>query len=351
MLIVSVFNEANSKNIGDMAINAGLISCLKELIGEDCLEINSYGLQSALPIKNELSEHEQKEKKYNINPYLYHLLWSARYIYRISKIISKIKKSNLILLGGGGIFMDNKMQFSTATFFISCLAKFFGVKIYCVGVSANKRHSFLSNFLFRRSVNMMNGIFVRDAGSGVIIKNEFSAICDISGDFAFYVDFCKRHKKNNKVLININGAAIIDRVKYFEKIREIINFYGQQRCELVTTGEKEDFVLSDIFLQQTGFSIKINHFRRYIDYVEFVAGAELVVASRLHAAILSIVAKTKVAIINVGEKQKNFFIAIGLENNILEINKKFSEPKDFNFDEIVAKQKKLCSDAILKIIK
>lgn len=351
MFSVSIFNEANSRNIGDVAINAGLTCCLEKLSDGNNLEINNYGLQSALPIKNNSSEHEHKEKKYNINPYIYHFLWSIRYLCRISKSINKIKKSNLIIIGGGGIFMDNKMQFSTAIFFIACLSKFFGIKVYCVGVSANKQHSFLSDFLFKKSAGMMDGIFVRDAGSGIIIKNNFFADCDVSGDFAFCVDFYGGDKKNNKVLINVNGAVNVNKVKYFEKIKEIIEFYGQERCEFVTTGEKEDFVLADSFLRQTGLAIKINHIKNYIDYMELVSGAHLVVASRLHAAILSIIAKTKVAIINVGEKQKNFFVAAGLENNVIEMDEKFSEPRNFDFGEVVEKQKRLCNNAISKILK
>lgn len=110
---ILIINEYNSLNIGDQAIAFGMRNLIKDVLGDEVI-VEFLGLENCKlnkPVALAKDNLEQKEKN-NLMKWLksirllsgiHVVLWAVRYLFRIFNCRNEIKKSDVIIIGGGGL--------------------------------------------------------------------------------------------------------------------------------------------------------------------------------------------------------------------------------------------------------
>lgn len=92
--------------------------------------------------------------------------WSFR------DVITTLRESDTLLLGGGGLFQDTTSIKSCIWYWgVSRLANFLGVKLWALGQSIGPLHSRLARILTRDALKLCKRVHVRDEKSFMLAKN------------------------------------------------------------------------------------------------------------------------------------------------------------------------------------
>lgn len=351
---IVTFNEAGSSNIGDVAINAGLVNCLRGL-GVDPGQILAVGLQSGQRVSaspscpNGTERSEGRKILDRLPAALYYSMWVFRYVVRFLRLRHELKSAKLFIIGGGGIIMDNKSQFATAMAIVALFARLYRIPTACLGVSAADKRGWLSDWLFRFSLRRMNMVFARDDESRATIEKLSGVTCGVCGDFAFSSVQLVQRAAPSLVLINVSSMVSMPQVEYFEWLKRLANAYAPSDIRLFTTGDLEDFELAKKFAASDGRTLVVFHCVQLSDYVGLLQQAKQVFASRLHAGIIALAGGVPCSMLAVGSKQRNFFRSVGLAHCVLEPSMPTPAPGSdlgVSTSELRSSQIDLCSSAL-----
>lgn len=380
---ILIINEYNSLNIGDQAIAFGMRNLIKDVLGDEVI-VELLGLENCKlnkPVALAKDNLEQKEKN-NLMKWLksirlfsriHVVLWAVRYLFRIFNCRNEIKKSDVIIIGGGGIIMNNDFHFPIAIRFISSLCRFYGKSYGFSGVSIGGEINKTMIRFLSSSIKKASFFHVRDPISKKEIEEKFSRQVQLFSDFAFYGDYLfadhNENIKNKKVAVNISGYLAgytrQECVEYKESMLKLIKFLTKDyNVILVSTGWPDDNIAirelydlldpSEVEKCRCAFPVDLNEYIREINKVVCV------IATRLHASIIATASLVPSIVIGTGKKQVGFVSGIGMSDFLLErhkindidcvlkmLNKISSENNDLL--GVVNKQRKLCREAILNI--
>jgi polysaccharide pyruvyl transferase WcaK-like protein len=350
---VLTLNEICSTNIGDQAIAEGLNNAIYDVFGPDTKILN-FCLQrgkmhsNTIPSKN---GHTGKTEPALDATFLYHLAWTLRYIFRLAFAIPKFLKTDLAIFGGGGIIMNNRLQFPTALFLCGLLLKTLRIPYAVTGVSMSGELDELSKYLFKRFLHGALQVDVRDPVSSHKMALELNVHPSEGADYAFCLpapsDEISIDDDTFEYLLNIS-SSVENKAEYARWIQDFISFNSDKSVAIVTTGVESDIRLAeDIVLHHPSKHLSIFHPVTYSQYCKLATASRLVIASRLHSGILAITSKSATMILDVGFKQRGFFKAIGLPNLVIKVKHLASEghlqmPADLDLDQIAELQKSLC---------
>jgi len=190
MKILTV-NEICSNNIGDQAIGAGLNLAIQHVFGLGT-EIYNFSLQkgsfpSVAPVrKAKTAESDSGDLKVSIAR---HSLWSFRYLYRLLFAMKTISKVDLVIVGGGSLVMNNKLQFPTALYICGLLFNIFNKPYAVSGVSMSGEINGVAHVLFARFLKGAIHVDMRDPISREKGRLLFSLEIAQGSDYAFLLDY------------------------------------------------------------------------------------------------------------------------------------------------------------------
>lgn len=357
---ILTINEISSKNIGDQAIGIGLNVAIKEIFGP-ATEIYNFSVQKGQFIESITSSAATKVRSDSGNldvSVIYHFIWTLRYIFRLLFAIPTFSKIDFAIVGGGSLIMNNKLQFPTALFLCGSLLRFLGKPYAVSGVSMSGEVDGVARHLFQRFLKGALHVDMRDPISINKAQDLFSINVHTGSDYAFALNEIQPIKqvviKEFKILLNIS-ASVKNMNSYLTLIRKIIGTNDCDRVALITTGDVGDIALTTSIANEFHLpASNIFHADSCYDFCRVAQKADVVIGSRLHAAILAIFSKSRTLIMDVGYKQKGFFMGLGLDKNIIDYTNNadilFLTDDSRRYDEFDCQnQKEICLENLRRI--
>jgi polysaccharide pyruvyl transferase WcaK-like protein len=347
---VAVFGEWNTTNLGDRAIFEGVIEFFEE-IG---WAVNGYGLGSltsvpssdafSLPGENnlredleglmlkEVSEHKFTYYHYALFGQLKRPLRNLRQHLRIRKLIPQLQEVQAIVVGGGALLSDWDLHFPQSLKTLTWAAKELQIPLFCLGCSAEGEWSSKGKQIITDFAQACHYLATRDQGTATRISELLSRPIDVFGDFALkkFQDRQATVPTQKKVL----AVNVMQLPKIFEEYQQIyesvlidsLNTFCHENSadhklyvKLFTTGTSEDIPPAKRVLSHLNFEGKSLAIPSDLKSLQtIIRNGHVVVAARLHAAILAISEGKPVIGFSVGNKIERFFSIMGVDEYSLE---------------------------------
>lgn len=360
-LLILTYNEYLSCNVGDNAINEGLNEAIKDVFGADA-EIYSIGLQNGLSGERSAQKNidisdkvsDSIHKKTNI---FYHAAWTIRYIFRLLLSLKKVRRASLAIVGGGGILMNNNYQFPTALFINSVIFRLFKIPYCLTGVSFSGELNFISKLMFSYFFHGACHVDVRDPGSKKRMLVDFELEVEQGADYAFCNSVNFKAKKEYDLMLNIS-SAVKNTLEYRCGVFKLLEKVKDKRILVLTTGDPGDEKLAKSLISDAGLGgIEFVAAKQFSDVIRCAKMSRRVIATRLHAGILSLLSGVPTSVINIGDKQVDFFVGIGLEGNVIDISSldkyytNYFDTEVTFLEGICSSQRNICLQMIRKMSK
>lgn len=350
--------DGENSNLGDRLIFETQVEILKSRY-----KINNIFAMS--------SNVDYTNKKYNVksaNPF------------RISgfiHFIKYIKKSKLVIVGGGELIQDKSSKvYLLFNLFPIVFAKIFRKKVIAsaIGISSKNELSKFGQVISKFCMNLCNDITVRNTQSLINATDlGIKANIKLSSDIVFYTN-CKKkltepliYRNNNKYIIvsvrnttkrksNILPASFKKTKKVKSMINNDFNQYLFSISEVLNTlisnneykiilwptyigskfSSRDDIITQSLWKKiHNKKNVKIiNKNLSFLEIYQILSKAEFLIATPLHTMIMAILADCPIITLSYANKCKNLMQMIGLEKFIIDIsNNDLSKFDDIKFSE------------------
>ena len=256
------------------------------------------------------------------------------------------KHLDLLLIGGGGILQDLYRN-NAFVFGIYGLQKWTKTPAAIFGAGAGPLETFIGKQLIKMVANSVNMINVRDHASEQLLKSiGVKKPINIIMDPAFYLPFQEKQQKNSQA-IKIGVTAIT----YFHGSYLPTNDDEKYNAYIQGMAKNLDSILDQEPLAQVQFfSTKhpydtnttkdIRNLMKHKDraavcdqmlthqeIIQLIAEQDLVIGTRLHSLILSIVAKTPIIAVGYQKKVMEVMESVGCKEYSLTIEEVSAHPQ------------------------
>lgn len=330
---IALLGEWNTSNLGDRAIHASALDFL-----ESCgWRVRSCALGSLLPVAdprmvglNGLSFQAVVRRAPGMSPPLRRMLRAVRQNLRALRLAPALAGVRAIAVGGGALLSDANLHFPQSLDAVRRLAVLLGVPLVCVGCGAEGAWSPAGRRAFTRFLSACTLVAVRDGATAQRVSGVLSAPADIG----LFGDFClddvliarpaPRVPHQYGLAVNVTQlsgrASPAEQQSYEDALVELLRAYCARpsaargtSLELFTTGVPEDAVAARRVLGRLTTRRASLFVPRSVQELGIVLrGSGLVVAARLHAAVLALAAHTPVIGYSPRPKLAEFFDTIGL---------------------------------------
>jgi polysaccharide pyruvyl transferase WcaK-like protein len=349
---VAIFGEWNTQNLGDKAIGANASQFFVDLGYQVKLfnfgsfsyqghvksaeEIEKYFLQEESPPPVSLSKQYKVSFLKEILPnsffsFLKNCIRFLKHLKSMKKLAHKVKDCKFIVVGGGALLENVSFHFTISMLSLLILKRWAKKDFYCLGCSSSSKYDWFSGYITKKFLKSAKLVAVRDENTAQILFENFGKQFPIFGDFALDLNHIYHRKQanlkinhKNEVRIAINLMRYIGEYKgrqetYKRHFSEMIeHLLYDQRVEkkfvisLFTTGDDGDYELVKKIAKK--FGLQTFNPKSLGALNEIYENHDVVVASRLHAAILAFSAGSIVIGIGLQSKKRGFFKNIGLES-------------------------------------
>lgn len=364
---VLIISEVLSSNLGDKAIFSALCSSLKnhgytidalDLTHKKSLNHN-YTVFSTIIDKFEsfllrffrIFPHRNKRVFMN---YLRHYFRWFRFLPTWKK---KIAKADLILFGGGALLQDLSMSFPLSLFSASKLANKLGCPYVLFAVSCGKSFSKRGKYMINYVLENAQMVSVRHTNDVQFLKKEFgvnNALFAPDPALFFNIKYNQCFKARSQDIIGINvmgeqsGHILLgDKSLYKNYIESLIDFLRLLQIQespfkilLFATGKKGDIEACEIVKNMVKSHTHVIIHPSYSNINSLMpvfSKCKYIIATRLHAAILSLSFGTPVVGIAYDRKVTNFFEDIGWSSMCIDFST-LSSAALLNFHEKLISQ-------------
>lgn len=288
------------------------------------------------------SNNKKVSKKYSeiYNENIIEGFWpKPEFFSNIVERIKILKHSDVIVIGGGGLFNDYYCKYSIMRYTIDALfGILFDKKIIFWGVGAERISYFYNRTILKFLIDTCNAsVYTRDVYSKEKLKNngikKDAQICfDLSVGYISQ-NYASIHQDNNYTLVNLREDPSKDQHIIISLIKEVM---GSSKCEIIFMGvEPPDKIYLDRLSKEFENSRVIipNTLNETIDLIK---GAKKIVAERLHVNLVASMMEKNISPIVYEQKVLANLEKIGYAGNYYELNSKSQKDVDFsdkyNFD-------------------
>lgn len=317
---VSLYGWNAKFNAGDDAMTQVMVAHFQRLYGED-VPIRIMAERSRLPfMKGNIKGNLAVEQVNKIPGFR---TWCNINVYGRSFV-----KSDLLIFGGGSIFHDSKnTQYFDALY--SNFKKQGGKKAGSLGVSVGpfpNEHSKIVNLKFLESLDF---VVVRDEKSFNILRendlqtNYIKAI-DLAILYPRYFSL-KLQEKKNKIGVSLRSKhhsadelkKLADALIEMQKQMPQHTFVLYQFCAYESL---DDIIEINQLVKLISNKVKYEVFDFTLDTIKFyesISSLDLMIATRLHAAIMAYTVNTPTVILSYHEKCREFADMVGMDQSLI----------------------------------
>lgn len=285
----------------------------------------------------------------------------------IKESVPIMKQLDLLIIGGGGLLMDMYKRDAPLYSTLGILGHRYGCKVVIYGVGAGPINTKVGSFFIKKLLTKADSISVRDDQSRTLLLNKLNLQKEIQviGDPAFAVPFPIEKNSSQNSIRNVAVTAVpyfsnqywpvADQAKYNHYISGMAKNLDhlietkQVKVTFFSTKYPQDIeVTKDIAsrMENIGQTEILEDNLYPNDIVTLCAKQDLVIGTRLHSLILSLVAETPIIGIGYHQKVFDFMDRINQTASYLDINTLSTKP-DF-FTSIVDKMDDNWSQTLLE---
>lgn len=329
---VLIINEGYSNNLGDQAINQSIINFFESKGYLTFFLFFSNPSIETLPNYKYIFDDGFKVKPKSIisklKSYFLFFYWFIKYK---KTIINSLRKDafDIVIIGGGQLIISSGSfalsSFSIVLYWHSLLIKKYSkAKLYMIGVGVSKSFNIFEVFLFSKSLNRVNKVWVRDSFSKKIIKEIYNKEAELIPDIAFYSKtnefIIKKEKKDlaligitnyNEVYSRYNATKEYSKNDYFKELLAVVQKYKAKNCQVklfyTTIPDAQECRIFKIFLEDK-FNIKVDicKIENIDNLIVSFDLAKYVYSGRMHALILGMKSNCVVEPYLISQKLKSF---------------------------------------------
>lgn len=389
---IAIFGSYGGNSIGDTAILLGLISSINRVFNGE-VEVNVLSVAplnlsnelSNLGIRLKLNECIIDNRETSFFPKLVYaakiLINKVKYIFPFKE--HEIKKAlagvDYLIIGGGNLIMDYYPRWPTELDKIREIAVKMGVKYSLVGVGLGPINTERGAAVLRKCLIDAEHVYVRDEGSreataSVLNFKKSQLIPDLAFALA-PIPLGRREDKRRRLLINVAGLydqywPVNDQVlnrKYVHSLSELAAdlclSLGIEVVEIFTTN-LIDIDTANRFVEEFSsknlsidlkYEIPSSH--EVTNLIRIAHGADFILSTRLHAAIIAILGGCEAFAVSYQDKVKNVLIDLGVNATIINLDSmlngslKIPSLSTLNYGVAVRKlDPKVLIDQIIQII-
>lgn len=263
----------------------------------------------------------------------------------IFEIISALKKSRTLLLGGGGLFQDTTSIRSCFYYWaIVRLARLFGSRPWMVGQSIGPLNSFLSKKMTKNAFSVCEYRGVRDVRSLNILK-EWNLDGVLTSDYVTALNVKKRSENGTKMLLNVRPG-------YQQLSDEVIlhasRYAKENNIDIIAVAlSNEDYKLILDYIDKGSLTaVRVVLLENLNDFEELAFDAKLAVGMRFHFLLLSCLAHLSVCAASYDPKVSS----LCSEWSIPEISSELRFSKAVN-DDFIAKKSNMIKESFAFALK
>ena len=324
---VLLFGYYGFGNLGDEL----LLSSITDLLLINGMKKEQIAVLSSSP--------NQTENTYGIKSYNRHSIW---------EVITAIRNSKTLLLGGGGLFQDVSSKRSCLFYWLVVrLARFLGAKQWAVGQSIGPLRTEFCRFLAKDAFSLCTYRGVRDTRS-LDILNDWGLKGVLTPDYAvtLKLDIEKNREMGNSLLLNVRKGY----QSLSDKVIKAVSAYAKENVlDIIAVAfSSDDFELIQTYIEKRELTPKkVVIIKSMRDFETLVVEAKLAVGMRYHFLLLACLAKIPTCAAIYDPKVASLCDVWLIPNIDSEIS--FSEPAENSYIErqsVLVKE--LFKDALVK---
>ena len=258
-----------------------------------------------------------------------------------------VRSLDLLIIGGGGILMDLYKSNPFVFGIYGLLVRMTRVPAAIFGPGVGPIETFIGKKFIKMIANSAQVITVRDQQSKQMLQDiGVKKSIHVIMDPAFYLPFNEEQKKNEKPL-KIGVTAITyfhgsywpthDEKKYnayiegmAKNLDQIMDKEPDAKIQFFATKHPYDTnTTKDIreLMEHKDRTIVCDRMLTHREIIELISRQDIVIGTRLHSLILSIVAKTPIIAVGYHDKVMDVMKAAQCEDNTLTIKQVSEDPK------------------------
>jgi len=341
---VAIVCECLSANLGDQAIARSLSNIMSSYYD---VKLVSFG---RLPVKRLQKDDQVAADRLSVKRRIGRLLpntiksrikWyvlGGRRVYE-SYFGNAINDCELVIVGGGQLIKNNVALFSDRIDSVWRITRRNRVSLSFVGVGVDRSMKPLNWRLVQRALQQSEQILVRDDSSRHRIEAnvKIAVPCSVVPDLVFGLanphaepKFDQRRYSyalnimSLRIMLSDDASEFVSGMEssYCDLAAQIIA--ADMNCILFTSGSAEDLQemqrMHGVIKDRVGLDLEVFHPGDLDDLMSFLGIVKNVVASRLHAGILSFVSGCNLVCINWDDKVAGVWAVVGQADRVIEVS-------------------------------
>ena len=243
------------------------------------------------------------------------------------KTIHALKKADLVILGGGGLFTDEKWQAIWIWYVQAWWFWIFRKKLVCLGQSVGPLKSNWSRYIARKVFSRALMVSVRDKESASLLKEIGIANARVLSDPAFALAYEHETARNiqAQIVLSLRDWPAGKGQDVLPDIARTIDWLWQDHHLKTVFVPFQDRVNDDILLyERLSVLVKVPEqlqLKRGDDYkqaMEIIGRSKLVLGMRLHSLIFAVLENRPFVAISYSTKVKNMMSEIKMADYCLD---------------------------------
>jgi polysaccharide pyruvyl transferase WcaK-like protein len=327
---VAVFAECDTSNLGDRAIHREVV----RFFSECGWRASSYGLGSLAPAKLQEGNGpasfapQRAADAVRRLPAVKRPLREIRQRYRMLRLLRPLSRVQLISVGGGALLTDINLHFPQSLAVLAESARLLNKPLLCLGCSAEGAWSARGEEKIRKFLDACTVVTARDQATARRVAAVVGRPVPVFGDFCLTETQmlnagCRDHPRE-ALALNVCqhlGAWGAQQQRYEDALIAVANELarrpvgrGQRTIRVFTTGLPDDAPAARrVFARFGGHGAEL-HLPATLEQLEsMLATSALVIASRLHGAVLALAAGAATVGFSPAPKVRNFLSTMGLD--------------------------------------
>lgn len=327
---IAVFGEWDTANLGDRAIHREVL----RFFSECGWSTSAYGLGSLAPagenIPPEVSARAAPAARamlHSLAPAAARTLREVRQQCRMLRLLPRLSRVQAIAVGGGALLSDALLHFPQSLAVLAESARLLNKPMLCLGCSSEGSWSAEGERRIAQFLAACAGIAVRDEATAERVATLLCRPVPVFGDFCLTEAHVRygMHWATPRYDVAINVARIPDpwgaaQAQYEDALVAIFGhlargFAGQNAptIRIFTTGLPSDEPPAKrVFTRLSGNRVELNFPRSLEELSAILRTSVLVIASRLHGAVLGLAEGAPVVGFSPAPKLANYFSTMGI---------------------------------------
>jgi polysaccharide pyruvyl transferase CsaB len=305
---ILICGNYGATNLGDEAILDGIINLVKNADPEAKITVMSSNPKETSALHNVESVH--------LLPCGIRSFFKLIFGNKTGKTFSAISKTDAVILGGGGLFTDEKMMAIVIWSLHNAFFMLYKKPVFCLGQSVGPLRTFFGKMMTRNVYKFSRLATVRDQSSQKLLRSLGLPLVTVLTDPAFSIHLGQPSlvKRENIVVFSIRPWIKGDSESLHKICAQFIDWIYEEyglRSILLPFQELKDndsTVLNKIFIQikNKNAAEVLEYTSDYRKIIEIISRAKAVIGMRLHSLVFSALSQTPFIALSYSSKVTSF---------------------------------------------